>query len=195
VCCAKDAMPSWKIEENRGFLAVTDHARERKGSMAVVRTERAKREWFEKTETARSFLACMPNKSRALLDSLKRATFLVGTMYLHGCGVPRNTAVAGRMLLDAANLGDTHAIILLAEMYPVQKFELYARAAELGHEHAQLWVACMYQEGIEVAHDEQAALRWYRAAAEQGNKCASLRIAQMFVEGAVHFKVAPEEVS
>ena len=116
-------------------------------------------------------------------------------MYLHGRGTPRNTAVATRMLIDAANLGDTHAIVVLAEMYPVERFRLYRWAAELGHEYAQLWVAGMYHEGIEVEHDARAALRWYRASAEQGNETASLRIAQMFVEGAVSFKPQAEEVS
>ena len=156
--------------------------------------ERSEREQFDETETTRAFLAAH-DESPALRESLRRATFLVGTMYLHGRGTQRNLSLASRMFIDAANMGSTHAIVLLAEMYPVEKFRLYLWAAELGHEHAQLWVACMYQEGIEVEHDAQAALRWYRAAAEQGNESASLRIAQMFVEGAVSFKVAAEEVS
>ena len=159
--------------------------------------ERGCRAAFEEAETTRAFLAaaCGAVESTTLSESLRRMTFLVGTMYLHGHGTPRNKAVATRMFLDAANRGDTHAIVVLAEMYPVEKFRLYRWAAELGHEYAQLWVACMYHEGIEVEHDAQAALRWYRAAAEQGNESASLRIAQMFVEGAVSFKAEPEEVS
>jgi TPR repeat protein len=153
---------------------------------------------FEEAETTRAFLAAavLNDESAHLLRaSLRRMTFLVGTMYLHGRGTPRNAAVATRMFLDAANLGDTHAIVVLAEMYPFEKFRLYRWAAELGHEHAQLWVGCMYHEGIEVEPDTHAALRWYRAAAEQGNESASLRIAQLFVEGAVSFKAEPEEVS
>ena len=152
---------------------------------------------FEEADTARGFLAAAEaaHASPALSESLRRMTFLVGTMYLHGRGTPRNTSVAARMLLDAANMGDTHAIVVLAEMYPFERFRLYLWAAELGHEYAQLWVGCMYHEGIEVENDTQAAVRWYRAAAAQGNETASLRIAQMFVEGAVSFKPQAEEVS
>ena len=164
---------------------------DRKDRRGEVREEHERA--FEEAETTRAFLAAADEP--ALNESLRRMTFLVGTMYLHGRGTPRNRAVATRMFLDAANLGDTHAIVVLAEMYPVEKFRLYRWAAELGHEYAQLWVACMYHEGIEVEHDAKAALRWYRAAAEQGNEQASLRIAQMFVEGAVSFKAEPEEVS
>ena len=174
---------------------------DRRGKACEERKERAA---FEEAETTRAFLAAASAQSEgnersesssSLRESLRRMTFLVGTMYLHGRGTPRNTAVATRMLLDAANLGDTHAIVVLAEMYPVERFRLYRWAAELGHEYAQLWVAGMYHEGIEVEHDARAALRWYRASAEQGNETASLRIAQMFVEGAVSFKPQAEEVS
>ncbi|NDC40155.1 MAG: sel1 repeat family protein [Chitinophagia bacterium] len=174
-----------------------------KDRVADYQERRDERAAFEEAETTRAFLAAScgatdPTASTAstalvLSASLRRMTFLVGTMYLHGRGTPRNTAVATRMFLDAANLGDAHAIVVLAEMYPFERFRLYRWAAELGHEYAQLWVACMYHEGIEIEHDAQAALRWYRAAAEQGNESASLRIAQMFVEGAVSFKPEPEE--
>jgi TPR repeat protein len=167
--------------------------------------ERAKTRWFEETETARSFLAAMRDRdptefSHALHKSLRRATFLIGTMYRHGCGVHRNAVVASRMLCEAAIMGDTHAIVLLAEMYPAEKFRLYRWAAELGHDHAQFWTGCAYTDGVAVAHDPDEAVRWYRASAMQGNICASLMIAQLFVDGAVHFsgKVAagvPEEVS
>ena len=174
---------------------------DRRGKACEERKDRAA---FEEAETTRAFLAAASAQSEgnersesssSLRESLRRMTFLVGTMYLHGRDTPRNTAVATRMLLDAANLGDTHAIVVLAEMYPVERFRLYRWAAELGHEYAQLWVAGMYHEGIEVEHDARAALRWYRASAEQGNETASLRIAQMFVEGAVSFKPQAEEVS
>ena len=164
-----------------------------------------KRRWFEETETARSFLASMrdgdPTEfSPALHRSLRRATFLIGTMYLHGCGVQRNAAVASRMLCEAALMGDTHAILLLAEMYPAEAFRLYLWAAELGHDHAQYWTGRAYTDGVAVAHDPDEAVRWYRASAMQGNICASLVIAQLFVDGAVHFSIkaapgAPEEVS
>jgi hypothetical protein len=173
---------------------------DRRGRKVWVGAEQEKRAAaaFAEAETTRAFLAAavLNDESAHLLrESLRRMTCLGGTMYLHGRGTPRNAAVATRMFLDAANLGDTHAIVLLAEMYPFEKFRLYRWAAELGHEHAQLWVGCMYHEGIEVEPDTQAALRWYRAAAEQGNESASMRIAQMFVEGAVSFKAEPEEVS
>lgn len=173
--------------------------------MEAAAMERAKTRWFEETETARSFLSAMRDSdptefSSVLHRSLRRATFLVGTMYRHGCGVPRNAVVASRMLSEAALMGDTHAILLLAEMYPAERFRLYRWAAELGHDHAQYWTACSYTDGVAVAHDNDEAIRWYRASAMQGNIYASLVIAQLFVDGAVHFSVKvapgpPEEVS
>ncbi len=162
--------------------------------MEAAAMERAKTRWFEETETARSFLSAMRDSdptefSSVLHRSLRRATFLVGTMYRHGCGVPRNAAVASTMLCDAAIMGDTHAILLLAEMYPAERFRLYRWAAELGHDHAQYWTGCAYTDGVAVAHDNDEAIRWYRASAMQGNIYASLVIAQLFVDGAVHFSV------
>jgi TPR repeat protein len=84
-------------------------------------------------------------------------------------------------------------------MYPAEKFRLHLWAAELGHDHAQFWTACAYTDGLAVAHDPDEAVRWYRASATQGNIYASLVIAQLFVDGAVHFSVnvapGPPEIS
>ena len=57
------------------------------------------------------------------------------------------------------------------------------RAADHGHEWAQIQLGVMYQEGLGVEQDEVEAVRLYRRAADQGNIIAQTNLAAMYMDG------------
>ncbi len=52
--------------------------------------------------------------------------------------------------------------------------------AEAGHVDAQLGLERAYSSGTHVGKDTREAIRWYQAAAEQGNAAAQSRLAHLF---------------
>lgn len=62
-------------------------------------------------------------------------------------------------------------------------FELYKKAAELGHVNAQTKLGYCYNYGEGVAQDYNEAVRWYREAAEQGYSAAQSNLALCYKEG------------
>ena len=66
------------------------------------------------------------------------------------------------------------------------------RAADHGHEWAQIQLGVMYQEGLGVEQDEVEAVRLYRRAADQGNIIAQTNLAAMYMDGRGVAEVDPE---
>ncbi len=56
-------------------------------------------------------------------------------------------------------------------------FALFLQAAELGDSFAQLLLGCMYEQGEGVSQNIEVAIEWYRKSAEQKNAEAMLRLA------------------
>jgi TPR repeat protein len=60
----------------------------------------------------------------------------------------------------------------------------YRKAAERGHEAAQIFLARMYEDGRGVPQDYGQAVRWYRMAAEQGTIGESqYSLGRMYMQG------------
>ncbi len=93
-------------------------------------------------------------KRKALQHAARRgeaaAQCSLGTLCLHGYGVPQNLAAAARWFEKAANQGDCNAQFFLGEIY---------------------W------GGQGICRDDQQAVTWFRKAAEQGDVQAGRALA------------------
>ena len=102
--------------------------------------------------------------ARAALDAVRRladqgsaeATFLLGSVYAEGLGVPVDAATAASW---------------------------YHKAGERGHVLAQHNLGNVYFAGDGVAQDDSAAARWWREAAEKGDAIAQFRLGFLYEEG------------
>jgi TPR repeat protein len=83
------------------------------------------------------------------------AQFILGEMYRHGRGMPRN---------------DTEAVMW------------YRKAADQGYARAQLNLGVMYADGRGVPKDLGECVKWYRLAADQGYAHAQYNLGLMYVD-------------
>jgi TPR repeat protein len=106
------------------------------------------------------------------------ATYALGTWYLYGRGVRRNTQRAADLFERAARDGDPDAQFDLAVSYergvgraqnPRKAAHWYKEAATRGDVNARYELGrCLYY-GIGVTNDHKEAAGWYRRAARQGH--------------------------
>ena len=123
--------------------------------------------------------------ARATLDAIRNladersveATFLLGTVYAEGLGVPVDAAVAAQWYHKAGARGHVLAQHNLGNVYFAgdgvpQNDSLAARwwreAADKGDAIAQYRLGFMYEAGRGVPQDALMAAGWYRDAAERG---------------------------
>jgi uncharacterized protein len=85
----------------------------------------------------------------SLSDSNSDAMVNLGTMYVKGFGVAKNSATA---------------------------FSFFERAASLGHEVASFYLGGMYENGIGVSADKNESIRHYTVAAEANMASAQLKL-------------------
>lgn len=87
---------------------------------------------------------------------------------------------------------DAHELLECAECYELgigcepnltKASELYAEAAELGHDMAQFALALCYENGQGVEKDLAKAVEWYIKSAKQGNERAQYNLAICYEEG------------
>ena len=87
---------------------------------------------------------------------------------------------------------DAHELLECAECYELgigcepnltKAAELYAEAAELGHDMAQFALALCYENGQGVEKDLAKAVEWYIKSAKQGNERAQYNLAICYEEG------------
>lgn len=87
---------------------------------------------------------------------------------------------------------DAHKLFESAECYELEigcepnmtkAVELYAEAAELGHDMAQFALALCYENGQGVERDLAKAVEWYIKSAKQGNERAQYNLAICYEEG------------
>jgi TPR repeat protein len=121
----------------------------------------------------------------------------LGWMHYRGLGVPLDYGLARDFFTAAAEAGSPEGQYRLAQMAQLaqggvsygleenyrQAVELYLAAAWQGHLPAQLALASLYESGIVPFRDDEQALFWYRAAAEQGDADAMEAAATMLAQG------------
>lgn len=101
----------------------------------------------------------------------------LGQMYVHGRGLDRDVP-EGMRWLEAAEAHVPDAAYELAELHRTgeaggenldEAVRLYESAATRGHQQAQHALAFARSGGLGGPKDPDAAIRWYRASAEQGS--------------------------
>jgi TPR repeat protein len=118
------------------------------------------------------------------------------TRYEEGlrAGRRKEWATARRALEDAAEQGDAHALVALAQLASngfgepkddARAATLYARGADLGDSEATFNLAALTATGRGVRRDMKAALDLYRRAADLGSVSASHKVALMLARGEV----------
>lgn len=117
---------------------------------------------------------------------------LLGFLYEHGRGLPRNDAKAAENYEAAALLGNDCAQNNLASLYQYghgvpknlgKAMELYLASARQGNPVAQCNLASLYFTGAAVPRDLSEAARWFRAAAEQRYPAAQHNLAVLYFKG------------
>lgn len=125
-------------------------------------------------------------------ENQPEALYILGFLYEHGRGLPRNYAKAFENYLAATRLGNHFAQNNLASLYQhglgVPKnlgkaVELYLASAQQGNPVAQCNLASLYFTGSGVSRNFSEAARWFRAAAEKGNPAAQHNLAVLYFKG------------
>ena len=107
-------------------------------------------------------------------ESDARAQSMLGLLYYHGQGVPRDPSEALRWFRAAADQDDPTALFYLGLMFaegqgvPQDKAEAakwFHRAADLGEAQAQYSLGLFYAEGVAGVPDNVSAHMWFNLAA------------------------------
>jgi len=119
---------------------------------------------------------------KAAEDGMARAHFRIGNLYMHGDGVPKDSASAITSYRKAANGGLRKAQLLLVPVFRngilvernrAEAARLTRLAAEEEYQNpAQGLLGAMYQFGVGVPHDRVKATKWFGLAeglADGGN--------------------------
>ena len=120
------------------------------------------------------------------------AEFLLGYLYEHGQGVPRDYAQAEENYRTAALRGHSSAENNLASLHQhgqgVPKnmgkaFEWYLASAQHGNPVGQCNLATLYYLGSGTQRDYKEAAKWFRAAADSGSAEAQNSLAVFYYKG------------
>lgn len=124
---------------------------------------------------------------------LPQAQLLLGAIYAHGLGLPKDDRLAFKWYRAAAEQGVAEAQSALGTMYAVgagvaqndaQAVKWIGKAAAQGFAEAQCLIGRMYKEGRHgVPHDDAAAYRWFELAAQQGFSDAQFELGMTHREG------------
>lgn len=121
------------------------------------------------------FAAALPQLKVAAQSGDARAQFVLGVMYIHSIGVPRDVDTGAKWLREAAERNHIEAQIELARMYETgtgvpqdagRAAKWLRRAAEQGDVGAQIALADKYALGRGVPRDLVQAYKWYEVAAQ-----------------------------
>jgi TPR repeat protein len=124
--------------------------------------------------------------------NVPQAQVLLGYLYEHGRGIPRDYAIAAQNYQAAARQGYHTAQNNLAFLYQHgfgapkdlrKAFDLYLASARQGDRFAQCNVASMYFSGSGTSRSLPEAARWFRAAADLGDPIAQHNLAVFYSEG------------
>jgi uncharacterized protein len=120
------------------------------------------------------------------------ARFLLGYLYEHGQGVPRDYTQAAKNYETAALQGHSIAQNNLAHLYSnglgvskdvTRAFRLFLAAAQQGNRIAQWNLGHAYCDGDGTPRDYAQAARWFRAAAELGDPLAQHDLGVLYFRG------------
>ena len=120
------------------------------------------------------------------------AEFLLGYMYEHGQGVPRDYAQAAENYRAAALQGHSTAENNLASLHQHgqgvaknmrEAFDWYLASAQHGNPTGQCNLATLYYLGSGTSRDYQESAKWFRAAAESGSPEAQNNLAVFYMKG------------
>ena len=108
------------------------------------------------------------------------SSYRLGMLVWKGRGVPQSAAEAIRLVRLGAQAGHPNAQYELAMMLgqtsgaasPAEPVTWFRLAAEQGHVHSQISLGVCYQEGIGVQPDRNEARRWFKTAADRGDRKA-----------------------
>ncbi|OAD19538.1 TPR repeat-containing protein [Candidatus Thiomargarita nelsonii] len=125
----------------------------------------------------KDFTQAAPWLEKAAVQGHADAQSLLGSMYLIGRGVSRDTAQAIHWLKKAADQGHAEAQSLLGAIYLVEKdfaqaYHWLQKSAEQGLADAQYLLGAMYYEGKGVAQNTARAYHFFSLAGAQGHKAA-----------------------
>lgn len=129
------------------------------------------------------------------------ALYDLGLLYLHGRGLPRNEALANRMLQMAARLNLKHASVVLGMLAEEKKdWSTAARwyreaSGHPKHDLATLKVGLFQFRGQGMTHDTISGLVLIRKAADTWNPDALLALAEIYANGLGHVKTNPQEAA
>lgn len=116
----------------------------------------------------------------------------MGTLYIHGQGVPQDYVQASEWFRKAAVQGVADAQIKLGLLYVhghgvtqdyVQAAEWIRKAAIQGNASAQFNLGALHYNGLGVPQDYVQVAEWFRKAADQGNGDAQFGLGQLYIYG------------
>lgn len=125
----------------------------------------------------KDFSKAAPWLEKAAEQGHAEAQSLLGSMYLIGRGVSRDTTQAIHWLKKAANQGQAEAQSLLGAIYLLEKdfaqaYQWLHKSAEQGLADAQYLLGVMYSKGKGVARNTARAYHFFSLAGAQGHKAA-----------------------
>lgn len=120
------------------------------------------------------------------------AQFQLGTMYIDGDVVKKDTATAAKWFLKAANQEVLAAQYYMGYAYRdgvgvpqnyKESAKWFRKAAEKGLSDAQYELGCLYIDGNGVPQNFVLAARWFERAAKQGHVDSQFLLGSMYAEG------------
>src|SRR5215469_4292228 len=163
------------------------HASNRSDSIAELKTRAESGDLSAQTKLGEFLMDADPSADSydSALDWLRSAVarknahaeFVLGYLYHHGHGVPRDYAQAAqyyqRAVLDGHDIAPNNLGVLYQHGFGVSKnparaLELFRISAERGYATAQYNVAVAYSLGIGSQRDPYEAAHWFRASADLG---------------------------
>jgi tetratricopeptide (TPR) repeat protein len=115
-----------------------------------------------------------------------KAQYELGSMYLHGKGVPQDTNKAIEWFGKAIEQGDTWTLAVLKGAAKTENSGaqiIFEKAAEQGKAWAQREWAILYLTGQGKPQNPAKAAEWFRKAAEQGDANAQYYLGLLYLEG------------
>ena len=126
----------------------------------------------------RDFQTAYADLTKSSEQGFAISNYLLGMMYTHGKGVPKDHTKAFQEYLTAAQAGYHFAQNQVGEMYyyglgveqdDAKAFEWFYKAATQDNTKAQLNLGIMYFDGDAVAIDRQESFVWLSKACENGS--------------------------
>jgi uncharacterized protein len=115
--------------------------------------------------------------------------------YSEGIGVQQDLGKALKWFVEAAELGDESAQVMLSIYYAEgneyvardpQKAMMWAlKAANQGDAFSQYYLGCYYRDGEGAPQNYEEAIKWFLLAAEQGNKDAQYELGECYYYGVI----------